>query len=271
MKLVKGIVFASIAIVATSSHGQTLTQWFQQLHSTDATVRDAAQRNGVSVLQSALPTISTETSTIRRAMTDQDWYVRMQASAILSVLVTLYPQDLAVVDACTPQLLVTASDTTNQVKLNSLNALANKTDGPPPAAAPAFEAALNDPDSSVKQLASTGIMKLPSDVGVQSRKMLAARIGSEKDADARSALLLGAMQSMKQDADVAQAASRLLDDPSSDVRGSAIMAVETLNSDKAAALRVLENQQGAAKLTPETKQRLQESIRRLQQQSPVAH
>ncbi len=262
-----GLLFTA----ALTSHAQSnLNQVFKDLHSPEASVRENANSRIVEVFESELPTIATETTTICTALSDNDWYIRQQASGLLSVLTLLYPQDLAVVDACTPQLLVTATDTTNQVKLNSLNALANKTDGPPSAAASAFEAALSDPDSSVKQLGSTGIMKLPSDVGVQSRKVLAARIGSEKAADARSALLLGAMQSMKQDADVAQAASRLLDDPSSDVRGSAIMAVETLNSDKAAALRVLENQQGAAKLTPETKQRLQESIRRLQQQSPVA-
>ncbi len=270
MKLKSWILCGLLGTAAINSYAQsTLKEVFTDLRSPDKSIRDNANSKIIEVFERELPTIATETTTICTALSDRDWYIRQQASALLNTLTILYPQDLAVIDACTPQLLVTATDTTNQIKLNSLNALANKTDGPPSAAAPAFEANLDDPDSSVKQLASTGIMKLPPDVGVQSRKVLAARIVSEPDAYAKSALLLGATQSAKQDADVAQAASRLLDDKSADVQAQAILAVEFLNSDKAAALRLLENQQSSKALNPETNQRLQESVGRLRQQSSV--
>ncbi len=266
MKLVKaGLLPVSILLLTVNGYGQTtLTQVFRDLHSQDPKVRAAANKVSVEVFERELPTISAETSTLCTALTDSDAYIRQQASAVFSVLAQLHPEDAAMISACSPQLIKAGVDATDQVRQNSLLALAYKVGGPPAAAAPDFEAALNDPILAVKEIGATGIMNLPPGSSSGSIKLLTDKMSSEQDAESKEALLTGVTQARKTNPDVAQSASRLIADSDPRVQSAAVLAVESLNSDKSLALSQLQNYQTSGSLNPEAKQKLDAAVLRLQ-------
>jgi hypothetical protein len=265
VKRVKAAVCASVLLLASKGYGQTtLTQVFLDLHSSNASVRASANKAIVEVFEREIPNISADTALLCTSLTDNDAYIRQQASGILSVLVQLHPEDVAVVSSCTAQLIKTGADQIDQVRQNSLFVLANKANGAPASAAPDFEAALTDSVPVMKELGASGIFSLPSDSSSGSMKLLVDRLSNEQDPVSKEALLLGVTQSKKTNGDVAQAAAWLIGDSDSRVQAAAVLAVESVNSDKNHALSQLQNYEGSTTLSSEAKQKVSAAILRLQ-------
>ena len=263
MKYFIGTLFAILSAAPCYSQ-VTLADVFADLNSPDPKTRDAANRISVETFEHEIPFIERDASALCHGLTSRQDVARQDASGMLTVLAQLYPQKVGVVSACLPQLLQTASDPVDQIKENSLTALVLKAGGPPQAAAPLFTTALNDTNTAIRQIAANGILRLPAGTNQESVKLLADRITAEQNPEVKQALLLGAVQSLKTNPEIALAASRLIVDVSPDVKAAAILAVENLNSDKARAQTELQNYQNSPLLSRDDKARIEEAVTRLQ-------
>ena len=258
------IVVCMFFLTAAANGQTTLTEMFKDLHSPDPKVRDAANRMGPLVLDRALPTIETETRVICDALGDRDEAIRQDSSAILNTISAVYQQKDAVVTACVPQLLKTASDPVDQIRENSVGALAIKAGSPPAEAAPVFEAALLDKLDSVKQFGAAGLVRLAAGADTAGIQALNQRLLSEQNPETKHALLYGMAMARTPHPALAALASRLIADPDPEVQNAAILVVETLNTDKARALNELANYKSSPLLSPQAKQMLNGAVTRLQ-------
>ncbi len=259
------LVIASIVLSAVPGFSQkTLTQLFQDLNSPDAQIREAANSVSIETFKAALPSIGSQTHVLCEALTSSQDVARLDASALLNTLAVLYSDKAFVVSACTKQLTRTASDPLDQIRENSVAALAIKADGPPAEAAPVFEAALSDKVDSVKQFGAAGIVRLAAGADTAGIQALNQRLQSEQSPAAKRALLTGMVMVQKPNPTLAVTASRLIADPDPDVQEAAIGAVEVLNTDKTRALNELANYRSSPLLGEVAKQMLNGAITRLQ-------
>jgi hypothetical protein len=153
-------VATSLLAVSLSASAQTtITQTFNDMHSSDAAVANNAKSGVNAVVEAGLPTIEKDGSAICAALQDPDPQIRQDASAILTMIVLTAPQHNSVVQLCEPALLKTATDPVDRIRNNSLFVLALNPAGPPPQAQSLFEAALKSPIARTAELGASGLLK----------------------------------------------------------------------------------------------------------------
>jgi HEAT repeats len=226
--------FISLQVIAQTR----LAQVFTDLHSSDASVRDAANSQIVKAVENEMPNIEQDTKLLCSSLSDTDLYIRQQASGILSVIAQMHPEHQSVVRSCSTALIQSASDSANRVRLNSLAALAIESGGPPQEARPVFIAALVDPSSAFQGLGAFGLLKLGGNDNFQ---MVANAVRQTKTEDEKVALMHAITKADVGNDALFTAVSNLLYDPNSDVQQAAVEAIGASASNKAKAVTMLEN------------------------------
>jgi hypothetical protein len=154
------VILAVFSDAVPLSLAQTpLTQVFIDLRSSDTAKAQKAREDIIVVFKQEFPTIEKDAPTICGALYDPDPYIRLQATGILSTVVQIAPSHNQLVLACIPGLLVTAKDSVDRVRDNSLFTLAMNPAGPPLQAHQTFEDALRSDDVRSVQYAAVGLLK----------------------------------------------------------------------------------------------------------------
>ena len=237
-------LLACLSFIPVQAFAQmSLTQAFAGLHSSDASVRAAANSQIVNAAEKELTTIEKDTTLLCSSLSDPDPYIRQQASGILSVIAQLHPEHRTVVNSCSTALIHSASDTATRVRINSLAALAVNAGGPPQAARPAFAAALAEPSDVYQGLGAFGLLKLG---GSDNYQMVANAIRQTTTNDGKIALMHAITRARVGNAALFGVVSNLLYDTNSDVQQAAIDAIGVSAANKAEAVSALQNFAGSS-------------------------
>jgi hypothetical protein len=246
--------------------GQTpLQKAFTDLKSSDPELIEKTKEQMPSMLEHEMPSIERDTTTICNGLQDSDSYVRLQAAAILEIIVRLNPEHNQVVLACVPQLISTArTDPEVPIRNHALFALVMNPAGPPPAAHDALLQAFGATNFRSAELAATGLIKEKGANVEDNHKLIAQAL--DKSADPRHTLnMLYAISGAGVTSDTLfEAAQKHLDDSDPDVQTEAVNAIAISATDKGRARMMLENIQQSSSASPGQKRQAAAVLNRLQ-------
>jgi hypothetical protein len=255
------ILLAVFSEAVPSDLAQTpLAQVFADLRSSDTAKVRKARDDIFSVLEQEFPTIEKDAPTICGALSDPDPYIRLQATAILSTVVQLAPSHNQLILACVPGLLVTAKDSVDNVRENSLFALAMNPAGPPPQAHQAFQDALESPDMRSVENGAAGLIRESDGKLSANHELVAKALSGARDSQHKVSLLNAMYRADVKSQTLFDAARSVLADPDPEVEQAAVYAIAASSPNDAAALGVLQNMKASASTAPEVRTQIDGAI-----------
>ena len=183
--------YAWIALPAAALAQTELANVFSELHSPDKAIRDSASNRGIEVLEREWPNIEQDSALICKSLSDPDPYIRLQASAILSVIGQYKSEHSRVVVSCWTGLIQAGSDSAARVRRNAIRALAFNAVPPPPEARLVFSSALSEASPEEKTLGSVGLIRLSSGSDTSAIQLVTDTLMLAKESASRKAILAG--------------------------------------------------------------------------------
>lgn len=256
-------IMALSGVITIQCLAQTpLSEMFLHLRSSDPAVVQKAKDSSMDILMKELPKIERDTPAICNALQDSDSYIRLQAAAILTTIVVAYPSHNQVVLACAPELIKTARDPVNQIRNDSLYALALNPAGPPASAQGVFEQAMKSTNFRTIELGAAGLLKEDGGHNSANQELVANALRAAPDSNHKINLLYAIRGSrIKSDA-IFDASRECLYDPNPDVQNAAVSAVAASGNDSAV-INVMENFEDSSSINQQTRLHVKAVLNRI--------
>lgn len=243
----------SLAVSAQDLTQVHLDRIFQDLHSSDPSIRNSANGRIIAAFKSDLPDIERYSGTLCESLSDPDGYIRQQASGIMSVLSQLYPEHSSVLTNCSKGLVTAALDPVTRVSGNAISVLANIPGGPPPGAEHAFSTILADPGSNYHAAAAIGLLRLSRTSDPNGMHQVSEALRRAPDAAAKITILNAISQAGVPASSLSGAVSTFLYDRDPDVQISAVRALAAAEPDPDKAITYLQNIQSSSSVSEAVK------------------
>lgn len=244
-----------------------LAKAFAEMHNKDPKVANAARESMNTVAEQALPTIEKDTSTLCNALSDPDPMVRQQAAGILQAIVLVAPAHNSVVVSCFPQLIVTAADSTDYVRNDSLFALAMNPAGPPVQAHNVLIKSLASSNFRTSELGAAGLLKEKGANAQANQSLVQKALEEAPDAKHRLNMLYAISGSRVPSEALFETSRKYLYDSDPRVQQEAINAVTATATDKSKVVTVMQNLAGSASATMQQKKHAEAILNSLENQS----
>ena len=211
-----------------------------------------------------LPHIENDSAAVCKAITDPDPFIRQQASGIYVTIVLVEPDHKQVALSCTSGLVAAASDPVDQIRNNSLFALAMNPDGPPAQAHDTFVNALTSPNLRTAEVAAAGLLKEDNGRSTKNHALVEQALAAAPDSKHKLNLLYAIGGSGVPSDSLFQASQGYIFDSDPEIQQAAIDAVAATATDKSKVLTLMQNLEDSPIVNSQAKRHAQAVIRRIQ-------